>query len=318
MICARAVVAALVLAVALAASCAAPSRTAFARHPDALAEPDRAGSDPRALEIADRVFAAAGGASWARARQLRWSQTVTDGGAVAGPDGGAVAGPDAAAAAAAAAAHPEVRDHVWDRWNGRHRTRTRRAATCTGARCEARDDRAVVLVFDVYGPGELAYGEEDGAAFPIDKVTHGSGGPRASWNQETALLCLPFLLRDPGARLAYAGTTHDAGAAYEELRLSFPSDPTRAGRSFQLLVDPATHVIARVAVEAADPGGSGGSSVVGLYELSNPAISGGLSFSTLRTELGSGAVTRITELSVTSRVDDSLFDPPLALRYYRR
>src|SRR5258705_13813486 len=84
-------------ALAIATACG-PGRTTYARHPGAATAFDRAGSDPKALEIADQVVAATGGkANWDKAKQIRWTVSIKDGDKVV------IEGEEA-----------------WDRWNGRH------------------------------------------------------------------------------------------------------------------------------------------------------------------------------------------------------
>src|SRR5262245_31813619 len=88
--------------VALAVSGCGPGRTAFAGHTGSAPTFDRAGSDPKAVEIADRVIAAAGGQDkWNAARQIRWSESVVS----------------------EAGKPPVAFDEAWDRWNGRHHLR---------------------------------------------------------------------------------------------------------------------------------------------------------------------------------------------------
>src|SRR5688572_3589979 len=84
------------LCFALLAACG--GRSAFQRYPGAPVAFDRAGSEAKAVEIADKVFAAAGGVgNWDKAKQLRWRQVVTS-------DGKQII---------------DV-EQIWDRWNARH------------------------------------------------------------------------------------------------------------------------------------------------------------------------------------------------------
>src|SRR3569623_3850006 len=83
--------------VALAVVSCAPSRTTMARYPNAAPSFDRANSDPKAVELADKVVAAAGGMDkWNTVKQIRWSGQVTNAGKVV-IDG----------------------EEAWDRWNAR-------------------------------------------------------------------------------------------------------------------------------------------------------------------------------------------------------
>src|SRR5687768_3911976 len=82
---------------ALIAACG-PGRTAYERYPKAPAAFEKDKSDPKAVEIAEKVFATAGGTgNWDKAKQIRWQQIVTTSGKVSANG-----------------------EHVWDRWNARH------------------------------------------------------------------------------------------------------------------------------------------------------------------------------------------------------
>src|SRR4051794_32848537 len=91
-------------AATLALIACGPGRSTFARHPGASVTFDRASQDSKALEIADKVVAASGGAAaWSAAKQLRWSQVISQDGKEL------LAG-----------------EQAWDRWNGRAYGRARR------------------------------------------------------------------------------------------------------------------------------------------------------------------------------------------------
>ena len=63
---------------AIALVACGPGRTTFARYPGSPPAFDRATADPKALAIADKVLAAAGGAErWKAAKQLRWKEAIT-------------------------------------------------------------------------------------------------------------------------------------------------------------------------------------------------------------------------------------------------
>src|SRR3954471_9287316 len=129
----------LVLGLATAAACGGPSRTTYARYPTASATFDRASQDPKALAVADKVIATAGGAAaWEKAKQLRWSQSIVH-------DGKEVLGGEQA----------------WDRWNGRQYGRAHR---------EGGD---IVVIRDIYGSTENAY-MDPGNGKPLKKIEGGS------------------------------------------------------------------------------------------------------------------------------------------------
>jgi hypothetical protein len=104
------------LCFALIVACG-PGRTAYHRYPGAPATFDKAGSEPKAVEIAEKVFAAAGGTgNWEKAKQIRWRQVVTSSGKLAA-DG----------------------EHAWDRWNARHM-----------GRLNLTDGSAIVVAYSLY------------------------------------------------------------------------------------------------------------------------------------------------------------------------
>src|SRR5688572_26991257 len=101
----------------LAVAACGPGRTSYARYPGAPVAFDRATADPKALEIADKVFAAGGGpGNWEKAKQIRWTQTTTTDGKVV-----------------------QSGEQAWDRWNGRHYGRLKGA------------ESDLVVAYELYG-----------------------------------------------------------------------------------------------------------------------------------------------------------------------
>ncbi len=104
-----------------------PSRSTFARYPGAPATFDRAASDPKAVEIAEAVFTACGGpTNWDKAKQVKWTQTITADGKVT------MSGEEA-----------------WDRWNSRHYGRLHRT-----------DGSDVIVGYDLYGSSAIGFVEQ--------------------------------------------------------------------------------------------------------------------------------------------------------------
>jgi hypothetical protein len=190
-----------VLPVLLLGGCGA-ARTTFARHPAAAAAFDRAGSDPKAVEIVDRVIATAGGqAKWNATRQVRWSESVTS----------------------QAGAAPILFDEAWDRWNGRHFQRLRG------------DAGDVVVMRSLYEASGTAYyqsGQATRALLRAD-IDRALGNARERWDLDTALLLLPFLLEAPGAKLALAGEAPgEAGQPpLDDVKLTMRREPRPITRS---------------------------------------------------------------------------------------
>src|SRR5450432_3902259 len=124
------------------------------------------------------------------------------------------------------------------------------------------------------------------------------------FDADTGVLCLQFLMFDPGATIAYVGPAHDdAGKdAYDDLKITF-ADPLRSGIEFHAIVDRETNLIARVEMFK-------GSEKTG-YVLKDWKAFDGLKFATARTNLGyPGEITAIAEIAI-SDPDDSLFIAPL-------
>src|SRR5271169_6726987 len=146
------------------AACAASSSTP-ARYPGAPPTFDRAAADPKALAIADKAFAAAGGPNWDRAKQLRWHQTVMQADKVA-LDG----------------------EQAWDRVNARHYGRL------------VRPTGDVVIGYDLYGSHAMGYMEhgDQHVKLDADSRAHAIAIAKAAFETDTALLTLPFLMLEPG------------------------------------------------------------------------------------------------------------------------
>ncbi len=235
------------LALLSVASCG-PGRSTFQRYPNATPAFDRAKSDPKAVEIADKVAAAAGGMDkWAMVKQLRWSEVVSNDGKT-----------------------QMEGEEAWDRWNARAMGRL------------LGDHGDVVVKRDIYGERLEAWGEQAGkrSALPEKDAEQAGKVAKERWQYDTAALCMPFLLEEPGSKLGYVGeAAGDDGKPLEVLLLSFdPADTARMGTSYQVDVDPTSFQIARI--EVVKPGGNIGYKVSGWKEVN------GLKFPTVENNIG--------------------------------
>ncbi len=263
------------LGVVLGVGCG-PSRTTYARHPTAPAAFDRAASEPKALEIADKVFAAAGGpGNWDKAKQVRWSQAVASDGKVL-----------------------LEAEHAWDRWNARHYGRLRKP------------DGDIKVGYALYGAFAMGFMEmENGKTRNLDIESRDRAVKVAkdSFNVETGVMALQLMLFEPGTKLSYGGPLRDDAGnddAYDDLKVVF-DDPLRQNLEFHAIVDRATSTIVRIEMIKV-----GEAQKVG-FTLSDWTTVNGLKFATKRTNLGySGEVTAIKDIKV-SDPDDSLFIAPL-------
>lgn len=250
-----------------------PGRTTFATYPSGATTHDRAASDAKALEIADRVVAAAGGQErWAAARQLRWSESVTR-------DGVAL----------------EL-EEAWDRWNGRHHQRLRTPAG------------DLVVMRHLYDSSGTAFGVSgrNRASLGKEEIERAMASARERWSFDSTLLFLPFLLHAPGSKLELAGEFAEEGQPpYDVLKLTFdPKDPTRTS-TYYAMVNRETNQIQRIEiVKAGDPDTKRlGYRVEGWVEV------GGLKLGTVYKNVGvPGAV--ITFSNITAgEPDESLYVP---------
>jgi hypothetical protein len=258
--------------VLLAAGCGS-QRSTFVHYPGAPAAVDRSASDAKALQIADQVLAAAGGAAaWSHAKQLRWEQAVSADGQVTASG-----------------------EQAWDRWNARHWGLLHR---------EGND---VVVGYELYGDSKMGYAHEGKHSEKLDPQTLAKALDlaRARFAVDTAVLAMQFLMLEPGAKLKYVGAaSDDTGTdAADELAVTF-ADPMYKGYEFHPIVDRATSTIARV--EIAKDGAAGR---VG-YALQGRVTVGGLKFATARKDLGSSDTVAIKNLRVTEP-EDSLFVMPI-------
>jgi hypothetical protein len=264
-----------ILLLALAVAACGPGRTTFASYPNAPAKFDRAASEPKALEIADKVFAAAGGpGNWEKAKQVRWHQTITSDGKVT---------LDA--------------ETAWDRWNGRPWAKL------------IQGEQALVVAYELYGDLKIGFAEEKEGRkksnFDESTRTTYVNKAREQFNVATAVLALQFMLFEPGAKIGYIGPANDdAGAEkYDQLKVTF-DEPMRKDLEFHLVVDRATNLPHRIEVVR-------GMEKIG-YTLTNWVTVNGMKFATARGNMGySGESIAIKDIKVSDPEDD-LYIAPLA------
>jgi hypothetical protein len=258
-----------ILFAALCAASCAPSRTTMARYPNAAPAFDRAKSDPKAVEIADKVVAAAGGMDkWNAVKQVRWSLTITNDGKTVfdGEEG-------------------------WDRWNAR----------AYGRLVQTQGD--VVVRRELYGDGAEVEAELPGNK--KQKLDAKESPPAIQvaterWQFDSAVLCAPFLLEEVGSHLDYVGKAQGDSGPLEVIKLTFdPADKARTGTAYQIDIDPQTFMVARV--EIIRPDGNIGYKGSGFTDVQ------GLKFPTVETNIGlPGEVFTYKNIS-TGDVEDSLY-----------
>jgi hypothetical protein len=254
-----------------------PGRTTFAVHPSAAPAFERAGSDPRAVEIADRVIAAAGGQDrWAAAKQIQWSVSIASGDA----------------------RPPITLDEAWDRWNGRHHMKLH---TPSGD---------VIVMRGIYDGKGAAFGAGGGGMQKLTKeeTDRVVADARDRWEFDTTPLLIAFLLESPGVKLTLVGERAAEGDTppTDEIKVSFdPRDPTRS-LTYYVLVNRTTHQIERIEiVKAGDPD----TKRVG-YKVASWVEAGGLKLPTVFQNVAfAGAVNTYSQIAVSGEPDERLYVP---------
>ena len=206
------------LAFALITTACGPGQSAPATAPGAAAAFDPSASDPKAVAVADKVYAAAGGAAWEKVKQIRWTEVVTN-------DGNPTASGEQA----------------WDRWGGRHHGRL------------STEQGDIIVMHELYGDSRSAFIDKN--RMPDDDTDKAVKRALERWNFDTAGLCLQFLVKAPGVKLSYGGEKQDdAGQpTLEEIKITFdPKDSARDATTWYAIVDKATSVISRI--ELVQPG----------------------------------------------------------------
>ena len=272
------------------AGCGA-SRTIAATQPGSPAAFDSAGSDAKAVAIADEVLAAAGGAAtWAKVKELRWTTAIVDGG------------------------ETKLKvEHAWDRWNGRAYMKNLPQvadASPTLAMYELYGDTKAAIVMSPGGGKELA---NAGNAKEILATA------RKRWEQDHFWVTMHLKLKDPGVRLKYVEERIAEGAtgatpemAYDVIQVKFdPGVGPTPGDVFYLIVDKKTHLPHSVEnVETGKPDDRR----VG-YTWLDWVDAGGLKFATTRQNIGLPAEKlTFTDVKVSDAPDEDLYTPPVGIQ----
>ena len=168
-------------ALALVVSLVALAGTA---RPSAAATP--AGSDPKAIAVADRVMQALGGeAAWNATRYLRFDFAVDRGGKTV-----------------------MRRAHAWDKWTGRYRVEGK-----------DKDGRDVVVAMNLNTKeGSATVG---GRPLAGEELKGALETGYAWWVNDAYWLVMPYKMRDPGVVLALAGTERKGEDAWDKVLLTF-------------------------------------------------------------------------------------------------
>jgi hypothetical protein len=166
-----------------------------------------AASDPRALEVADRVMTALGGkARWDSLPGLRWAFGVMVDDTMRGG----------------------MRRHAWNKMTGWHRVEGM-----------DRQGNNYVFIHKVGSPEGMAWV----AHRKIEGDTLQALLKRAQslWTNDTYWLLMPYKLRDPGVNLGYAGEVKQDGVTYDKLTLSFENVGETPGDKYWVYVNRANN-----------------------------------------------------------------------------
>ncbi len=169
-----------------------------------------AGSDPRAVAVADRVMQSLGGeAAWNATRYLRFDFAVDR-------DGKTVM----------------RRAHAWDKWTGRYRVEGK-----------DKDGRDVVVAMNLntkQGSATVA-----GAPLAADKLEKALETGYAWWVNDSYWLVMPYKMRDPGVVLAFAGQEKKGTDTWDKVLLTFEGVGLTPKDRYWVFVNSATGLVDR-------------------------------------------------------------------------
>ena len=284
-----------VMLVAWALAACGPGRTTFARHPAGATTFDRSGSDPKALAIADKVLATAGGAdAWNKVKQLRWTEVIANDGKVL-----------------------FTFEEAWDRWDGRLHARMRKAGSRTDAvdsshnptQSSRENAGDVVVMKKLYADGGNAYFDTGSGLRTLDPgdVQRAVSTVREAWRFATVALCIPFLLEEPGTKLELVGDAVDdpAKPPLDDIKVTLdPKDPNRTS-TYHILVNRETNLIDRLDIVEA---GQDDNKRTAYHPTKRIAV-GGLQIPTVFENVGAkGEVITCTDITA-GEPDEALYVP---------
>ncbi len=166
-----------------------------------------AGSDPRAVAIADQVMTSLGGhRDWDTVHGLRWSYGSMVGDSVR-----------------------SSRRHAWNKLTGEHRV--------DGVN---RQGQRYTFIHHV-GDTTSGMAWMDGNRIEGDSLKKLLHRAEALWVNDTYWMLMPYKLRDRGVHLGYAGDTTIAGATFDRLALSFDHVGLTPGDHYWVFVNRANH-----------------------------------------------------------------------------
>jgi hypothetical protein len=172
-----------------------------------LAAEARAASDPRAIEVADRVMSALGGkARWDSLPGLRWAFGVMVNDTMRGA----------------------MRRHAWDKHTGWHRV--------DGMDRQGNNYVFIHKVGSTEGMAWIAGKKMEG-----DTLTALLKRAQSLWTNDTYWLLMPYKLRDPGVNLGYDGEAVENGVTYDKLALTFDKVGETPGDRYWVYVNRANN-----------------------------------------------------------------------------
>lgn len=250
------------------------SRSSYARYPGAPVAFDKAASTPQAVEVAEKVLAAAGGQqAWDKARQIKWEQSNVANGQ---PGMGG--------------------EEAWDRWNQRHYGRVNTP------------DGDAVIAYSIYGDFSTSFAESKAGKKQLIQGREKAAAlehAKLELQQDVTVMMMPFLMLEPGNKLEYGEPVKDGETEYHKIKVTFgDGDKLRAGLVYYAIVDKTSNVIRRVDIEK-----PASSEKIG-FELSDWTEAGGLKFPGTRKNLGSGELKQSKNFQV-GEPDEALYMTPL-------
>ena len=143
--------------------------------------------DPKAVEVANRMMTAMGGAdAWKKARFVRFEFNVSSDGKL-----------------------QRGRAHLWDKWTGRYRYES-----------QTNDGKDQIVIFNVNDKKGRSY--VDGAlTIPREENEKILDSAHGAFINDMYWLAMPWKWLDPGVNLEYVGEEEKGGEACDVVKLSF-------------------------------------------------------------------------------------------------
>ena len=187
-----------------------------------------------------------------------------------------------------------ARFHCWDKYTGNHRLEG-----------QNQQGQAFVVLENINTHEGTAY--LNGQPVPQDQLKAYLDGAFQAWTNDTYWLLMPYKLRDPGAKLDYAGSEELDGVRYEKLHLTFDNVGLTPKDQYWAYINPNTGLMERWAfiLQNQDPNGAPSQWLWQGWQKY-----GDLMLAPTRVQVGGDGKIEFTNITVASDLPDSVYNSP--------